>query len=142
MKITTFGEIKNGKLSIYGREQFLNSIKNTNDCLVELTLKKKSKGRSNKQNRYYFSLVNMIKNIFFEQHQINYTSEQMHEILKLKCNYVEVLNKDGVIEKFPTSTTELSTVEFEVYLEAVRNWVYDFFDVLLPLPNEQLEIKL
>ena len=140
MKIKTFGEVKNGKLVLYHRNDLSKALQSWDDAAVEVNIKTLSKGRSTPQNRYYFAVVAIVKDAFWEQHGIHLSSEQVHDFLKIKFNSIEVFNDDGVVEKIPLSTTELDTVEFEVYLEQIRQWALDFLNIRIGLPNEQTEI--
>lgn len=141
MKLKTFGSVERGSLTVYNRQEFLDILKTWKDCSVELTLQSKTKGRSTSQNKYYWGCVlPIIKDALREQHGLTYTSEGLHDFLKTKFNSIEIHNQDGVVERLPISTTELNTVEFETYLEDIRNWCLDFFGVRIPLPNEQTEL--
>lgn len=141
MKLKTFGSIERGKLTIYNKNEFLEILSTWKDCAVEMTLQSKTKGRSLPQNRYYFGCVlPIIKQVLKEQHGISYDTKLAHELLKLKFNSIEIYNEDGVIERLPMSTTGLTPAEFEEYLENIRTWCMDFFEVRIPLPNEQLEL--
>lgn len=141
MKLKTFGSVERGKLTIYNKNEFLEIVSTWKDCGVELTLRSTTKGRSTQQNRYYFGpFLRIIKEALKDQHGLVYSSEDLHDFLKTKFNSIEIHNQDGVVERLPISTTELNTIEFETYLEEIRNWCLDFFGVRIPLPNEQTEL--
>lgn len=141
MKLKTFGSVEHGKLVIYNRNEFLETLKTWKDCAVELTLQSKTKGRSTQQNRYYWGCVlPIIKDVLKEQHGLIYSSEDLHDFLKIKHNSIEIVNQDAVVERLPVSTTELSTVEFKDYMERVRLWAQEYFGVIIPLPNEQVQL--
>lgn len=138
MKLKALGSIEHGKLLLYNRHEFTEIVKTWKDCSVELVLKSTTKGRSTQQNRYYWGCVlPIIKEALKEQHGLVYSSEDLHEFLKIKLNSIEIHNQEGVVEKMPISTTELSTTEFEEYMENVRRWADDLLGVIIPLPNEQ-----
>lgn len=96
---------------------------------VFVTIKKITREtlRSVEQNRYYWGIV-----IKLLADYTGYTKEEMHEALKYK--FLRYENVPGL----PTvlSTTQLSTVEFESYLEQVRRWAAIEFGVYIPLPRE------
>jgi hypothetical protein len=141
MKLKALGSIENGKLLLYNRNEFSEILKTWKDCSIELTLRSTTKGRSTQQNRYYWGCVlPIVKDALKEQHGLVYSSEDLHEFLKIKLNSVEIHNQDGVVERMPMSTTELSTMEFEEYTENVRRWANDLLGVTIPLPNEQTEM--
>ena len=111
---------------------------------IEITIKRKYKRRSVPENRYYFGVVIQIwKDLIYEEWGEAWSSEQTHEFLKSHCNFKEIVNQNtGEIIKVPLSTADLKTVEFEEYLEKCRRLAYDFFNVQIPFPNEQLTLNL
>ena len=53
---------------------------------------------------------------------------------------MELVNKDtGEILRLQKSTTENKTFEMEDYHKICRDKALEFFNVTIPLPNEQLE---
>ncbi len=111
---------------------------------IEITIKRKYKRRSIPENRYYFGVVIQIwKDLIYDEWGEHWSSEQTHEFLKYHCNFKEIVNQNtGEIINIPLSTTDLRTVEFEEYLEKCRRLAFDFFNVQIPLPNEQLTLEL
>lgn len=111
---------------------------------IDVTIKRKQKRRSIPENRYYFGVVIQIwKDLIYEEWGETWSSEQTHEFLKSHCNFKEIVNQNtGEIIKIPLSTAELKTFEFEEYLEKCRRLAYEFFNVQIPLPNEQLTLEL
>ena len=61
--------------------------------------------------------------------------EAVHGMLKAELNYEILAIGDKEIKK-PLSTANLSTSEFEAYLEKVRRWASQFLSLYVPLPNE------
>ena len=62
---------------------------------------------------------------------------QAHEMFKTMFLYNEKVNdKTGEIVKTPKSSTENSTKEQEVYHEKCRQFLKEWFNVDVPLPNE------
>ena len=110
---------------------------------IEITIKRKYKRRSIPENRYYFGVVIQIwKDLIYEEWGESWSSEQTHEFLKSHCNFKEMPNKaTGEIIKIPLSTADLKTIEFEEYLEKCRRLAFDFFNVQIPLPNTQTEFN-
>ena len=60
-----------------------------------------------------------------------YDPEEMHLALKFKF-----LRKGKEGLETVTSTTDLSTVEFESYLERIRRWASLDLNCFIPQPNE------
>lgn len=102
---------------------------------IEITVTKKKKKRSVRQNSYYWLLVTMISD------HTGFTKEEVHAILKQRFLKVERVNEvTGAIYEYVRSTTELSTVEYEDYLEDVRRFASEEFGIYLPEPQEQMEL--
>ncbi len=83
--------------------------------------------RSNKQNRYYWKII-----IGYIAEYTGYTPNEVHKGLagKFLCDYT--------ISELPRvrSTSELTTSEFEEYLERCRVFGAEFFGLDIPMPNE------
>ncbi len=83
--------------------------------------------RSNKQNKYYWKIV-----VGSIAEYTGYLPSEVHKGLagKFLCDYT--------ISELPRirSTTELSTSEFEEYLERCRCFGSEFFGLDIPMPNE------
>lgn len=110
---------------------------------IDVTIKRKYKRRSIPENRYYFGVVIQIwKDLIYEEWGETWSSIQTHEFLKSHCNFKEMPNiANGEIIKIPLSTADLKTIEFEEYLEKCRRLAFDFFNVQIPLPNEQTTLN-
>lgn len=115
---------------------------------IEVTVKQKYKQRSSPQNRYYWGVVvPSILVAFIEigndlQQDNPEHLEMVHGFLKDKFlhNGIEISNAHGEAEHLPPSTARLSTIEQEEYHEDIRRWAAEYLNVVIPLPNEQLEI--
>ncbi len=96
---------------------------------VFITIEKisKQKMRSVEQNKYYWGVV--IKYLALE---IGYSKEEMHEALKIK--FLTYENVTGL----PTmlTTTQLSTIQFEAYLEQIRRWASLDMGIVIPEPKQ------
>ena len=101
--------------------------------LVTISLKKQK--RSIEQNGYYWGIViNMIAE------EMGHTPDEVHQILAkmfLKIKEVEI---DGVIYAITKSTTKLKTDEMEEYLEKCRRYASINSHIVIPLPNETIEV--
>lgn len=111
---------------------------------LKLTFEKKTKQRSINQNAYYWGvIVEIVRGCLHDLTGDVYTKEETHEFLKAKFLFKEVVNEaTGEIINVPKSTTENSTTDCEVYHEEIRRFALSFFDTIIPLPNEQLEIEI
>lgn len=116
------------------------AIKSFDGKEIEIIIKRKRKSRSNPQNAYYFGVI-----IPITQRAINdewgeiWSIQKTHEFLKNMFLYEERTNHDtSEIIKIPKSTTENSTLEQEMYHTQIRNFLLEWFNVDIPLPNEHI----
>ena len=91
---------------------------------VEVVVRKERSERSNNQNKYYWGVVLQL----LSDHT-GYTTEEMHCICKQQFLLIH-----GQFD-YVKSTTKLNTVEFEEYLDKVKNWAA-VLGVNIPNPNE------
>ena len=139
--LESYGSVKGGKLHISYRDRLIQALSEFPDCRIKLTIEKLYNKRSNPQNRYYWGvIVREACDGYYEATGEWKTAEDMHEILKAECNHKELVNPEtGQILKVPQSTTGLSTVDMEIYLEKCRRFIDEWFNRRVPLPNEQAE---
>jgi hypothetical protein len=96
---------------------------------------KKSKPRSNRQNKYYQFIIKLIgddlgyEKYEFEQLKIEFRSMFLSE---------NKTDKYGNEHLYVKSTTQLSTLEMENYLEEIRRFASIKLNLIVPLPNEDL----
>lgn len=99
------------------------------------------KERSNPQNRYYWKVIvptvkDGLRHNGWDEIKSNY---EAHEYLKhtflRRVVYNEATNKK--IE-LPGTTTNLSTKEFNDFIEAVVKWGVEFLGLQIPFPNEAM----
>ena len=97
-------------------------------------IKQVRKKRSLNQNNYYFGVI--VKTLASE---LGYFPDEMHEILKQKFRPKEVIIKaTGEVFTVGASTTEDKTYDAEEYYYKIRTWALSELDILIPLPNEDL----
>lgn len=143
MKHTITTEVKNGKLT-RNRKLIMDVIASFDGKVIEITIQKKRKQRSNPQNRFYWGLIIPIwRNLLLNEWGEVHTNESTHEFLKMNFGYNERVDEStGEIFRSPRSTTENSTVEMEEYHELLRQKAMEMFGAVIPLPNEQIELSL
>jgi hypothetical protein len=137
-----------GTLKVFRRAEYFQSLKvlfgdsKAKSIRVELIVKKLYKKRSNPQNAYYYGVVvNDFVTGLKETTGQEITPTEAHELLKSNCNAIEIPNETtGEILKVGRSTTTLSTVEMEEYLDRCRRFIFDWFNITVLLPGEQSEI--
>ena len=141
IEITT--SIINGKIKRNAKTVIdaFKAFEGKNITLILMPLKKQ---RSISQNAYYWGVVIPIwQNILKTEWGEFYSKEETHEFLKYNCNFVERVNTDtGEIIRISKSTTQNSTTDQEEFHLKCRQLAEEMFNVMIPLPNEQIQINL
>lgn len=134
---------ENGKLK-RNRQLIADAFKHFSGKDIEIVIKRKYKQRSNPQNAFYWGItLPFFQQLFNEAWGEIKSIEEIHEILKATCNYVEIPNPTtGEIQRIPRSTTELTTSEWMDFELQMQQFAMDFFNATLPQPNEQTILKL
>ena len=112
---------------------------------IKLIFKRKYKQRTNEENAFYWGVwVPILQIAIRETWGEVKTPNEIHEIIKLNCNYEDKVNEEnGLFIRIPKSSTKLNTYEWEVeFKQKIRQFALDFFNVVLPEPNEQLKIEM
>lgn len=121
------GRVQSGVLKIVNKLDYTNFItKLDGNVLVEI--KKPVKQRSNRQGNYYWGVV-----IDTLSKELGYFPDEMHQELKYKFLRTE---NNGIGKT--RSTSDLSTVEMENYLENIRRWASIDLHIFIPEPHENL----
>lgn len=98
------------------------------------------KKRSNPQNAYYWGgVVPFVQSLFADAGHDDFTANDVHEFLKKEFNWQEI-EVNGNYVTVPKSTTELSTSDFNEYIERINRFCLDMFGAAIPQPNEQMAI--
>mgnify|MGYP002132962240 CR=1 FL=1 len=136
-------KVKDGNLAV-NRSLISKTIKHFEGSEIILTIEKKFTKRSNNQNSFYWVvLIPIIAELLYDSTGHFFSEEETHDVLKSNCNYKEIVSEStGEFTKIPLSTTELTTLEFMQYIEKVEHFVFNYFNVTLPKPNEQLNLEL
>jgi hypothetical protein len=135
--------IINSVFKISNKDLFKEYVRKLEGKLIKLKITEVNK-RSLRQNSYYWAVIipcwrELIKNEWGEI----LSNEQTHEFLKSNFNSEEkVIEKTGEILTIPKSTTKNSKTDQEVYHEICRQKALEFFNTIIPQPNEQLNLKL
>ena len=136
-----FGKVDDGKLTIFQRNDMVSGLQNLGSGFVEIIIRLAGK-RSSPQNRYYWGAMLPIVKEGLKGVGIEMSKEQTHEMLKYKFIKREFITSDGDILQIIGSTTELSTKEFNEYIESIQIWSAEYLNVNIPDPNEQTEIEI
>ncbi len=101
-----------------------------------LTIAAYRKRRSDAQNRYYWPCYVAPFADFLRAQGETITDEQAHEIMKhkfLRVSRYEPGNDEWLT--WTRSTTELSTVEFNTYLDLIATWLAEMFGIVVSDPT-------
>ena len=141
MKIEIESNVLNGKLK-KNRDLISEVIQSLEGKDIVITIEKKRKKRSNNQNAYYHGIViPILKQGFYNNLGEHVGTDEIHTFLKNRFLFKEIVNEQNAeIIKMPQSTTELSTIQFEEYLDKIREFATEFLSIQIPLPNETLTI--
>jgi hypothetical protein len=108
-------------------KKFHEHVKSLKDGQYFVTVQKQKKTRSLNQNGYYFGVV-----VAMIAEKLGYTPDETHQ--SLRTQFLSEKHESGLSRI--KSTSELSTVEFEKYLEVVRMFASEFLNLYIPLPHE------
>lgn len=99
-------------------------------------IKVKSSTRSTLQNAYYWGVVvESLWEYLGGQRGDAYDLMEIHEYLKSRFNGAEITI--GRLSRWiGKTTTTLTTVEMEAYLESIRNWAARDLGLFIPEPND------
>ena len=143
MKIQIKSLVQNGLLK-RNRTLIIDTINSFEGKEILITFEKPKNKRSNQQNNYLWAVLypitqQAIKNEWGEVWNI----EKVHEFYKIQFNVIEKVNEDtGQIIKLPKSTTENTTTQQEEYHLQIREFLQEWFNIIAPLPNENLTLEL
>ncbi|MDX8563444.1 hypothetical protein OZ664_05470 [Elizabethkingia sp. HX WHF] len=110
---------------------------------IQIIFKRKYKKRTNNENAFYWSVwIPILQRAIHETWGEFRDPGEVHEIIKITCNYEEKPNiATGEFIRVPKSSTQLNTYQWEFeFKQKVRQFALDYFNVVLPEPNEQLKI--
>lgn len=139
MKQSLFIQIRDGQ--VVNRSAVRKTFEALPDGRYLLDISQKKK-RSNDQNAYYWAIMtDYIQPALYDLgwREIK-NKEAAHDFCRDMFLKVKVVNEVTGDERMKTkSTTELSTTEFNEYLEEISQWSAEFLGITVPAPNEQLQ---
>lgn len=136
-------EKRQGKPVIIGRALFDEWFrKHPDDTRFSVKWTIQGHRRSNKQNAYYWAVVVKSYQAGALEAWGEYKSaEACHDDLKANCLYTEVINEaTGQIIRTIGSTCENGTAEQEAYHDRCRALIFDYFNIIVPLPGDDLQL--
>tara|TARA_B100000497_G_C7401978_1_gene254610 strand:+ start:76 stop:531 length:456 start_codon:yes stop_codon:yes gene_type:complete len=146
------GKIKDGVLIPYEDLQFHNELRKLEGHDVEVTVNS-VRLRSNPQNRYYWgTLLYMIREeLVSSGYQAgdlvtgrtgNLTRDIVHEVMKELFAKEELYHPETgrVIALTKKSTKDMSTKEFKLYIDNIRQWAVENLSLDIPDPSHLYSI--
>jgi len=127
MNLIFNGFIKNGIFKLDDRTRFLKNCSGLKDGKYQIQFKKYKNVRSNKQNSYYWGVV-----IETLAEEFGHTPDEMHDALKLKFLLKHQVGKPDTL----ISTADLSTIDFDRFIEKVKVWAASEYGVIIPDPGQ------
>ena len=112
---------------------YIQNINPAEKPIMDVEIKAFKKDRTSPQNRYYWGIV-----LKMASEYTGYTCDELHELFKnsfLQGHEVVVGDKRVLVTP---STTKLSTVEFNDYIEDVCRYLSATLGLVVPQPNERL----
>lgn len=135
--LTYFSNVKDGNLQDNVRKKIASELSQFNGKRVEVTIKPLKSTRSLQQNRLWWLYMGILSK------DIGYTKDEMHAICKMKfLKREKVVEETSEILPYLKSTTELSRGEFADMVNELIRWSAETFNIVLPLPESQLDINL
>jgi hypothetical protein len=142
-KLELFGSIDDmGALSIHNRQRLLEWARQYPGKNVVIKFERKGSKRSSPQNRYYWGIV--IKEITLRLRELGHqwiTDEDVHDMMKLKFNYEQIVSEQGEVLELPKSTSTLTKTQFAEYVDNIRMWASGFLSINIPDPNQDLTMQ-
>jgi hypothetical protein len=108
-----------------------------------MRVKEYRKSRSLRQNRFYWgNFMQSQIDCFKERWGYSYSKDQVHNWNKANFWAEEHIDEtSGEVVKLPASSTNFSTVEWELKLDVIRTWFHNTMEWELPVPLQQSEIN-
>ncbi len=139
MKYSAVVTVQKGKLNLPDRAHFLQGVGRLKDGAYEMTIAPLQDTRSDEANRYYFGVV------IEHMHQAcdrQHTPDEIHDDMCdrfLKYRLVQVNHRTGdVVERVVAGrTSRLSVSAFYDFVEKVRAFGEEFFEITIPEPDKE-----
>lgn len=127
-----------GSLIVKARPLFdegLRLMSRDKDLAVTIEVKPTKKYRSVFQNSYYWAVVITLIASRLKELGHDVDKDLTHEFLKGRFLYTE-MNTGEETMRIPRKTSDLSTTEFEEYVEMVKQFAAETLEVFIPDPND------
>lgn len=140
-KVEIRTNVVNGNLK-RNRNLILETLNQFEGKDIILTIQKAGKRRSNNQNAYYWGIVLKYLQLGIKESWAEvWELEKCHEFCKIQFNVEERYDENtGEVLLIPKSTTENTTTAQEEYHDKIRKFIFEWFNIQVPLPNEEITI--
>lgn len=130
--------LQGGKLSKFNAAAIKEWLLNHQNEIISIELKLNKK-RSNPQNRYYWGVVLPLIQQGINNLGNEFTIDDTHDYLKAEFNTKDVIIVDE-LKTIPQSTANLTTEEFNTYIEKCVRFAAEMIGIIIPEPNEPLNV--
>lgn len=144
MTFEFFSDVKEHKLQSNIRKLIEDCLKQFEGKRISITIKRIKSKRSLNQNNYIHLLFTIFAKELTSLTGTNYSPETVKNMCKLKFALIDVVDeKTGeVIGQDLEATSKMSKSRCSEFTEDIIRWAADQFGIILPYPNEQVEIKI
>lgn len=137
-----YGHIdQEGNLKLYNVDQLRARAKQLPGTSIEIVILKRTGDMSHQQRKYYFSVIvpEMVK--AFKFHGSHMTNEDVDDFLRAKfLDHLHYDDDDDTWKKerrrMSLAETDITTREFNEFVQFVITWAVQNMDWALPYPNE------
>lgn len=130
---------EDGTLKIVNRKGLNDWIRNNPGRNIKLSIELKRKKRTTPQNAYYWGAIIPLITQAMNDLGNEFDEDTAHDFLKKEFNYKEI-ESNGHNIRIPVSTTKLTTVEFNEYIEKIQQFAATVLGIVIPDPNQALQI--
>lgn len=142
MKKVFFGGNINNKPKVYESALLKEVMQSFGESEFQITIEKRMKKRSLKQNGFYFNnVISSQIQCFKEFWGEVYTPAQIHEWNKATFWADTVIVNNEPVTK-PATSTKYSTIEWEERVDMIRAFFIEKFDWVIEYPAEQSTLSL
>lgn len=134
IKIKSF--VKNGIL-INNRDAINTAVKTFEGKHVNVIIEIQKKKRSNDQNAYLWGVCYELVRLGLKDMGELWSTNDVH--IYFKDKFLKVRQPSGLDKVL--STTELSTVQFNEYVEQIQIFCAEHLGIIIPDPNEQINLN-
>jgi hypothetical protein len=131
--ITTQGSLRISNRPLF--EEEIRSMSRDKDYPVTIEVKPRKVYRSLPMNSYYWGVVVAMISERLRELGHDVDKDLTHEFLKGRFLYTE-MNTGEETMRIPRKTSDLSTTEFEEYVEMVKRFAAETLEVFIPDPND------